>query len=108
MDIRLDRDLTLSVFCRLSSVQEKKCIPILMYHGISDSIESVTPYYRLTTSPRRFAEQMRWLQESGFTGVSLEEALDFMDNGRQGKAFPVGITFDDGFHDFYTAAWPIL
>jgi peptidoglycan/xylan/chitin deacetylase (PgdA/CDA1 family) len=109
MNLRLDRDLTLSIFRRRALVGERKCVPILMYHSISNGEESVAPYYRLTTSPQRFAEQMQWLQDAGYAGVSLEQALEFIDSAPPPSApFPVAITFDDGFRDFYTAAWPIL
>jgi hypothetical protein len=47
-----------------------------MYHSISsDSEKGVGPYYRLATSPERFAEQMQWLAELGYVGLALEDAL---------------------------------
>src|SRR4029077_75882 len=79
-----------------------------MYHSISDGYEHATPYYKLKTGPRRFAEQMQWIWDAGYAGVSLEEGLEFLDGGRRPGRVPVAITFDDGFRDFYTAAWPIL
>jgi peptidoglycan/xylan/chitin deacetylase (PgdA/CDA1 family) len=81
--------------------------PILMYHSVSnDAEEGVQPYYRLATSPARFAEQMQWLNDSGFQGVSLAEAL--ASNSKPGARPAVAITFDDGFRDFHTDAWPVL
>lgn len=109
--LRLDRCLTLSVFRALRRTglgPKRKCLPILMYHSVSnDQEESVHPYYRVTTTPQRFAEQMQWLGELGYTGVSLEEALPVLAGGEDGRRL-VAITFDDGFRDFYTAAWPEL
>jgi peptidoglycan/xylan/chitin deacetylase (PgdA/CDA1 family) len=79
-----------------------------MYHSISeDSETSVGPYYRLATNPHRFAEHLAWLGELGFTGVSLEEALNMTPAERRDRQ-PAAITFDDGFRDFHTAAWPAL
>lgn len=108
--VRLDRCLTLSVFGKLhrSTSETGRPLPILMYHSISDDAEeNVQPYYRLATSPSRFAEQMQWLADSGFRGVSLEEALN-PETRTDRKRMPVAITFDDGFRDFHTAAWPVL
>jgi peptidoglycan/xylan/chitin deacetylase (PgdA/CDA1 family) len=86
-----------------------KHVPILMYHSISEEREShVHPYYRLATRPARFAEQMQWLADSGWTGVSLEEAFRLLATGRTHGRGVAAITFDDGFRDFYTGAWPVL
>jgi peptidoglycan/xylan/chitin deacetylase (PgdA/CDA1 family) len=108
--VRFDRCLTLSLFRSLNRIglgSAEDSFPILMYHSVSnDAEEGVQPYYRLATSPARFAEQMQWLRDSGLQGVSLAEALD-RDPKSPGRP-AVAITFDDGFHDFYTHAWPIL
>ncbi len=105
--LRLDRCLTLSWF-RLWHRAGAGHLPILMYHSVSDEAEEgVQPYYRLATSPRRFADQMQWLGETGHVGVSLEEALALRGREQEGR-LPVAITFDDGFRDFHTGAWPVL
>jgi peptidoglycan/xylan/chitin deacetylase (PgdA/CDA1 family) len=84
-------------------------LPILMYHSVSSDPEKKVPaYYRLTTSPTRFAEQMQWLGDLGHTGMALEEALPMLANGKLNIVRPVAITFDDGFRDFQMEAWPIL
>lgn len=50
-----------------------------MYHSISDEPEEgIAPYYKVCTSPRRFAEQMQWLKDWGYRGVTLSEGLDWL------------------------------
>ena len=106
--MRFDRELTLCFF-RPLRVFDKNRVPVLMYHSVSDDVEeNVSSYYRVVTSPQRFAEQMQWLNELGYAGVSLEETLAAQSDGRNGERRVVAITFDDGFRDFYTAAWPVL
>jgi peptidoglycan/xylan/chitin deacetylase (PgdA/CDA1 family) len=110
--LRIDRVLTLAVFRRLAlfaAEPEKRNLPILMYHSISgDAEEGIHPYYRVATSPQRFAEQMNWLEEMGYLGTSLRQALKMMAAGGTGTVRPVVVTFDDGFRDFLTEAWPVL
>ena len=108
MNICLDRQLTLSIFRWLPSSGAHQHVPILMYHSVSEEQEVVAPYYRLATEPQRFAEQMQWLDDAGYVGISLEEALRFLDRVRPGGRLPVAITFDDGYRNVYTTAWPIL
>lgn len=83
-------------------------VPILMYHSISNTPESGHPYYRTVTSPEVFAQQMRYLHENGYSVVSLSAALEYLDGTRNLPSQPVVITFDDGYADFYTAAFPVL
>ncbi|GAB4233160.1 MAG: hypothetical protein Kow00109_05810 [Acidobacteriota bacterium] len=104
----LDRFVTLGFFrplARLGLYRPEQGVPILMYHSISAADEpGVSPYYRLNTSPRRFRQQMQWLREAGWRIVPVEEALGAAAGGRRVAA----LTFDDGYRDFLTAAWPIL
>jgi peptidoglycan/xylan/chitin deacetylase (PgdA/CDA1 family) len=76
---------------------------ILMYH-------SVSPYqcdpYRITVSPARFEQQMRWLRRLGLTAVSVRGLLEARHLG--GGRRLVGLTFDDGYADFAEYALPVL
>jgi peptidoglycan/xylan/chitin deacetylase (PgdA/CDA1 family) len=110
--VRVDRYLTLSVFRALHRPGlggAVRCVPILMYHSISDEPEDgVEPYYRLATNPRRFAEHMQWLHDSGYQGVFLETALATLADEEYDHRPQVAITFDDGLRNFYTEALPVI
>lgn len=78
-------------------------IPILMYHSISDRDPSNT----LLVSPSQFDNEMAWLNDNGFTSLSLEELYYSLTTGNVPEK-PVVITFDDGYDDNYINAYPIL
>jgi peptidoglycan/xylan/chitin deacetylase (PgdA/CDA1 family) len=116
--MRLDRFLTVNVFHRFRKTRTSRPvppggdndsdrIPILMYHSISADPESgVGAYFRTVTTPERFADQMRFLRDKGWRGLSLCEGLDMKEGRGPGKFFV--LTFDDGFRDFLTTAMPVL
>jgi peptidoglycan/xylan/chitin deacetylase (PgdA/CDA1 family) len=112
MAFRFDRFLTLYFFHPLS----KKCrseadikVPILMYHGISNSIHrGVHPYYETTTTPAVFAEQVQFLNSNRYRVVGLEELPGIFSMEKKKDTRFAVITFDDGLLNFYTDAFPVL
>jgi peptidoglycan/xylan/chitin deacetylase (PgdA/CDA1 family) len=76
---------------------------ILMYHGVAE--EACDPF-KLCVTPRRFAQQMAWLERLGLRGVGVGTLIDAMRVGRSGAM--VGITFDDGYVNVLEAALPVL
>ncbi|MFJ8104467.1 polysaccharide deacetylase family protein [Streptomyces sp. NPDC096132] len=73
---------------------------VAMYHSVADCTDDP---YRITVTPERLDRQLAWLTRRGLRGVSMAELL----------AAPtprglVGLTFDDGYADFLTAALPVL
>ena len=78
-------------------------IPIIMYHSI-DEKSAVT---KLSVSPESFERQMYFLKRGNYNVIRLEDLPDLMKNGRIPKKTIV-ITFDDGFENNYTYAFPVL
>jgi peptidoglycan/xylan/chitin deacetylase (PgdA/CDA1 family) len=110
MSLRIDRLATLYIAdpVRRCGFSNQASIPILMYHSIAEEVEAgVHPYYRTATSASVFAAQMESLHRAGFSVIGPTEAIRRM-SGREAVKNIVVITFDDGFHNFYTNAFPIL
>jgi peptidoglycan/xylan/chitin deacetylase (PgdA/CDA1 family) len=109
MTLRIDRLTTLYVvnpILRRTSAG-KASISILMYHSIADEDEAgVHPYYRTATAPPVFAAQMESLHQAGCSVIDLAEAIRRCREPEAAKS--VVITFDDGFRNFYTDAFPVL
>lgn len=110
MSFRFDRFVTLSVVTPLlrCGSGNNASIPILMYHSISEEDETrVHAYYRTATSPLVFTQHMQHLRDLGYGTISLADAAGLLQNGGVTKKYVV-VTFDDGYADFYTHAFPEL
>lgn len=77
---------------------------ILMYHAIGRR----EPASRYIVPVRRFAAQMGWLHRAGYHVLSLEEFARHKNTHRFPTPRSVVLTFDDGYRDTYTEAYPIL
>ncbi len=107
--MRVDRFLSLYAVKPLLRLRlQNASIPILMYHSISEQDETGTsPYYRTCTAPKVFSAQMKFLSSRGFRSISLVDARGRLERGED-VSQSVVITFDDGFRDFHTEAFPVL
>lgn len=77
-------------------------VPVLTYHSIDESGSVIS------TAPDVFRRQMKSLKDSGFTAISLAELASVLADGGEVPPKTVSLTFDDGFHNFYTSAYPVL
>lgn len=108
--MRLDRSLSIHLGRQISRIADQRNlrgIPILMYHSINNHVGTTHPYYETNTTPEMFTRHMEFLNGNGYSAVGLEEALQSLSAGED-AANCVVITFDDGFRDFYSVAYPIL
>jgi len=108
---RPDRLATLYFFHPLQRLLRRASagIPILMYHSISENPEvHKGAYFHTCTAPRVFWEHLGLLARNGYRTIDLAEAVRKLEEGARTTEKLVVLTFDDGFEDFYTEAFPIL
>jgi peptidoglycan/xylan/chitin deacetylase (PgdA/CDA1 family) len=61
-----------------------------------------------TVSPQAFERQLAFLARHRYRVLSLEELVAALEAGSDGPRHSVVITFDDGYEETYTIAWPLL
>ncbi len=85
-------------------------LPILMYHYVRNppSLREDWLGYKLSVSPADFTAQMDWLSSHRFHPVDFNDVRAYFAGQQPLPANPVVITFDDGYADLYTTAYPIL
>lgn len=83
-------------------------IPILMYHSIDEENEvRLHPYYRTVTAPTVFMQHMEYLHTVGYRTITAAHAVRLLQSGGSTEKCAV-VTFDDGYADFYTKAFPTM
>lgn len=82
-------------------IQKKQVeVPILCYHGVLDNPWGIQSLF---VKVNEFEAQMNYLKEAGYTPIFTSEIATASNYEK-----PVIITFDDGYKDVYTNAFPIL
>ena len=82
-------------------------VPILMYHSISRNREASTSLFSDCYQPGDLRATVEFLHQNGYKTVTLSDAIGRMQTW-QASEQTVVITFDDGYRDFYTEAFPVL
>jgi peptidoglycan/xylan/chitin deacetylase (PgdA/CDA1 family) len=77
---------------------------ILVYHRVFDCEHDI---WGLNTPPAQLAEQIEALQ-SVRRVLPLTDLLEFVHSGRRADRPLAAVTFDDGYHDVFNTALPIL
>lgn len=84
-------------------------VPILMYHYISQPPADADVYrVDLSVTPDNFRQQLAWLRDNGYTGIDYYDLSLAITGLTELPEKPVLLTFDDGYLDNYTAAFPLL
>lgn len=83
----------------------KNEIPIIYYHRIAKNMSDAGKHGIFVTE-KQFEDHLSYLKRVGYKTITFEQALQIKKDCTPGKF--VIITFDDGYEDNYTLAFPLL
>ena len=80
-------------------------LPVAMYHSVTDEGESPGQY---VISPAMLERDLKYLSERGYTTVTVNDLIAYVEDGAALPDKPVMLTFDDGYYNNYRNAYPLL
>ena len=83
----------------------KRCLAILMYHGVTDEQTAIPDWCQVRVED--FRRQAEFLSQE-YRVLPLGEAIERLSKGQPLPDRAACLTFDDGFQNVYTNAAPIL
>jgi peptidoglycan/xylan/chitin deacetylase (PgdA/CDA1 family)/glycosyltransferase involved in cell wall biosynthesis len=82
-------------------------IPVLMYHRVVEASPAGSRH-GIWVGAREFDSQLRSLKARNYTPITFRQYRAFLRDGRPLPQKPILLTFDDGYEDNYTVAFPLL
>ncbi len=82
-------------------------VPVLMYHKVDAVVPNEAVGRDLTVDPRAFAAQLAYLRAHHIRTITADELATDVTRGQHPRDAVV-LTFDDGYADAATTAFPIL
>lgn len=90
-------------FDKSTLINDNRGVPVLYYHSVKDSVDN-----EVTISPENLKMQLKYIKDSGYVTLTLNELKEYLLNDSPIPSKSIVITFDDGYMDNFTNAFPIL
>lgn len=76
-----------------AQIEEKVAIPIILYHSILES-NKITDRYAVT--PNQLESDLKYIRDNGYTTITMNNLIEYVDENKPLPEKPIIITFDDG------------
>lgn len=86
-------------------INDNRGVPIICYHRVCE--DNPTKSSTIVTK-EKFTEHIKTLKDNGYITLTMAQLNDYLFNNKPIPEKSVIITFDDGYADNYTNAFPIL
>ncbi len=84
-------------------------VPIVLYHHIRPITPTMDELAKgLSVTPEVFDRQLAYLAKNGFHTITLHQLILALEGTEQLPEKPIILTFDDGYRDTFTYAYPLL
>ena len=88
---------------------KKKMYPEFIYEGNPKTLSGEIAVFTLhSIFPHRFGSQLEFLYNNGYRTLTADELYECLIGGKQIPERAVALTFDDGWKNVYTCAYPLL
>lgn len=78
-------------------------VPVLYYHSVSENAIN-----EVTITPKKLKEQLDYINDNNYVTITMSELYNHIENNTPIPEKSIIITFDDGYMNNYTEAFPIL
>ena len=79
-------------------------LPVIMYHSILDSDAKAGKHI---VTPAQLEKDVQYLLSQGYTPINVADLINYVNGSSDLPTKPVMLTFDDGFYNNYSYAFPI-
>jgi len=86
-------------------INDNRGVPVICYHSIDKDPSGKSP---IIVSKEKFREHLQTIKDAGYTTLTMAELDDYLFKDKPIPEKSVVLTFDDGYIDNYTNAFPIL
>lgn len=92
-----------SKFDKANLVNDNIGVPVLYYHSVTEPESN-----EVIISPEKLRTQLKYIKDQGYITLTMNELNNYLLNNSPIPKKSIVITFDDGYMDNYSNAFPIL
>lgn len=90
-------------FENVSLTSDNIGIPVLYYHSVDENASN-----EVTITPEKLQEQLDYINDNNYVTITMTELYNHIENNKPIPEKSILITFDDGYMNNYTEAFPML